>query len=261
MTSLAETQRLFASVIDGTADAAQTARMHGLLTTGRGPGPRQRLAVYRSSSRRAREQALEAIYPVCRQVLGQRCFAGLVADYLGIDPASTADLNLYGGNLPAYFETEIRDRETLAGLPYLADLARLEWHWHAVYYAPDDRVYDAAGFAALAADGRAEQARFRLSAALRLLASEFPVHELWQRHQAGGEPSEVAVTDGDYLVIRRFGFRPTIEPIEPDVFGLLSALAEGVTLDALAADALPVERLPELIAAGLIVGFSVDTEA
>ena len=60
MTSLAGIQRLFTAAIDGSADTADTARLHPLLVAGPGLAPAQRVAVYRNSSRRAREKALEA---------------------------------------------------------------------------------------------------------------------------------------------------------------------------------------------------------
>lgn len=55
--------------------------------------------------------------------------------------------------------------------------------------APVWDSYDMARFSALAAGGLAEQARFWLSAALRLLASDYPIREIWSRHQQGGDTS------------------------------------------------------------------------
>ena len=259
MTSLAAIQRLFAAAIDGSADSTDTARLHLLLTTGPGIAPAQRVAVYRDSSRRAREKALEAIFPVSMQVLGPRCFAGLAAEYVSAFPATAGDLNVYGADFPAHLQAQAH--EATAGLPYLADLARLEWHWHAVYYAPNDPAFDTVRFSALAADGGAAQAGFRLSAALRLLASDYPIREIWQRHREGGETSAVAMGDGDRLVVRRVGFRPRVEAVEPGIFRLLSALFQGAALGTLAADGLPVEQLPRLIAAGWVVDFTVNEAA
>lgn len=262
MSVLVEVQRLLVAAIDQSANATETARLHTLVASdAEGLGAARRLSVYRDSSRRARERALESIYPVCRQVLGHRCFATLAADYIAECPSNFGDLNLYGGALPRHLETKTRDHADLWQIPYLADLARLEWHWHAAYYAPDDPLFDLARFSALAADGHAEQARFRLSTALRLLASDYPIGEIWRRHREAGDTSKVAMGEGDRLVIRRVDFRPRIEVTEPETFDLATALSEGKTLGALADDRQAVEKIPGLIAAGWIVDFFVDVAA
>lgn len=256
MTPLAHFQRLFASAIDDDADAGATARLHALIAAGAKLAPGQRVAVYRDSSRRARERALEAIYPVCRQVLGPQCFAGLAASYVDAYPSKAGDLNVYGAGFAMHLQAQARAHDRLAEISYLPDLARLEWHWHAVYYAPNDPSFDAAGFSALAAEGRAERARFRLSGALRLLASNFPVRDIWQRHRDGNDTSAVAMGDGDRLAIRRIGFRPNVEAVETDTFRLLSALSQGTDLGTIAADGLAVEQIPRLIEERWIAGFT-----
>lgn len=262
MSVLVEAQRLLAAAIDQGANAAETARLHSLIASQTGRfGAGRRLSVYRDSSRRAREQALVAIYPVCRQVLGHRCFATLAAAYVAEYPSRSEDLNLYGDAFARHLERKTRDHAALAQAPYLGDLAFLEWHWHAAYYAPDDPVFDMVRFSALAAEGRAEQARFRLSAALRLLASDYPISEIWRRHREGGDTSAVAMGGGDRLAIRRADFRPRIDSIAPETFEVLTALSKGNTLSNLADEGHAVEKIPELIAAGWIVAFSVPDDA
>lgn len=260
MTDLSRVQRLFTSAIDNVTDPVETARLHHLLATGAGLGPDRRVAVYRDCSRRARQRALEAIYPVCRQVLGDRYFVGLTASYITAYPSKSGDLNVYGADFPEHMQAQCRTREASGGLPYIVDLARLEWHWHAVYYAPNDPAFDSAGFAAIAAAGRVEQTRFRLSAALRLLASDYPIGEVWRRHREGSDTSAVAMGNGDRLVILRIGFRPVVESAQPDIFELLSAISCGETLSALAANGLAVEQIPRLIETRWIVGFGVTDE-
>jgi hypothetical protein len=257
MTALCEAQRLLAAAIDRVAEPREIARLQGLVAPGAGGvSAAARVAVYRDSSRRARERALEAIYPVCRQVLGQRCFAGMAADYVGAHPSSSGDLNAYGAAFPPHLAARVRTEAALAEVPYLADLARLEWHWHAAYYAADDPAFDAERFTLLAARGAAGGVRLRLSAALRLLASDYPVEEIWRRHRKGGAPAVVAMGGGDRLVIHRVGFRPDVEAVEGELFDLLRAVSSGESLAAIADAGLAVERVPGLVAAGWVVGWS-----
>jgi hypothetical protein len=247
-------------VIDGTASAGDNARLHSLISPGAGIGATQRVEIYRDSSRRAREKALEAIYPVCRQVVGHRCFAGLAADFMNARPSRSGDLNVYGGDFPQHLQTHVDLRGSFAGLPYLSDLARLEWHWHAVYYAPDDPAFDVPGFTALTVAGHAEDAWFHLSAALRLFASDYPVREIWRRHRETRDTASVPVGAREYSVIHRDQFRPEIDAVEPRTFRLLDAVSKGRSLAELAADELPVEQIPHLIASGWVTDFSTSGE-
>jgi hypothetical protein len=257
VTALVELQRLFAACLDDAADAGQVARFHGLLAAGEGLEPAERVAVYRGSSREARLSTLDVVFPVCFSILGQRCFRGLAAAYLDQTPSASGDLNLYGAAFPGFLDRSLRDVEALVGLDYLPDLARLEWSWHAVYYAPEDSPFDMEGFARESAGQGAEGIRFRLGADLRLLSSGFPVHEIWRRHREGENTDSVPMGSGDLLVIRRVGFAPSVEEIESDLFALLDAIEEGSPLGALVAAGLDLEPLPGLIAAGWIASFDV----
>ena len=255
MTSLLALQRMFAACLDGSADSGLKARFHDLVAVGEGLSPQDRVTVYRGSSRQARLRTLELVFPVCLAILGQRCFRGLSSVYLDQTPSRSGDLNLYGDVFPGFLARRIRTSEELARLPYLGDLARLEWHWHAVYYAPEDPSFDMEGFAQASSGAGAEAIRFRLSAGLRLLASDYPVHEIWRRHREGGDTDRIAVGEGDRLVIRRNGVSASVEAVREPLFALLSAIAGGNPLGVLATDKLDLDPLPGLIAAGWIVGF------
>jgi len=275
--SLAETQGRLAAAID---DPAAAERLAPWISTGP-VDPTQgslsaleRLAIYRDSSRRARERTLEAIYPVCRQILGPRCFARLAADYIDAFASRQGNLNRYGAAFAYHLAAVQSHQPALATLAYLPDLARLEWHWHAIYYAPDAPPLDAAALAQLARPEQATRVRLRLSSALRRLASAYPIAEIWRCHREGADTARIAAGDGDRLVIHRRDGRPQVTPVTPVVFKLLAALARpsaqaptlgsnlvttlgpslGPTLGELAAAGYDLTPLPDVIAAGWISG-------
>lgn len=256
MSPLKAAQRALAEALEAPGPSAAWTQMAALIATGPGLAPERRIRVYRDSSRHARLTALEAIYPVCREVLGTRCFAALAGVYVDAFPSTGSDLNRYGESFPRHLDAARQCEPRLFGLPYLEDLARLEWHWHAVYYAADDPPFDAPGFAALAADGAAAQAHLYLSAALRLLASKYPVREIWQRHREGGDTAEVTAGDGEHLVIFRDGFSPRVEAVPRAIWALLRAISQGASLTDLAEAGLALEKVPSLIQRRWIIGFS-----
>jgi hypothetical protein len=266
---LAETQQRLAAAID---DPAAAARLTPCISAGpagsqeRSLSARERLTIYRESSRRARERTLEAIYAVCRQILGPRCFARLAADYIDAFASRQGNLNRYGAAFAYHLARVQSHQPALATLAYLPDLARLEWHWHAIYYAADEPPLDAAALAQLARPEQAARVRLRLSSALRRLASAYPIAAIWLRHREGAGIAHIAAGDGDRLVIHRRDGRPQVTPVTPAVFGLLAALGRpstqaatlrstwSPTLGALAAAGYDLTPLPDCIAAGWISG-------
>ncbi|MGR5270135.1 hypothetical protein ACPV5R_20660, partial [Vibrio astriarenae] len=80
---------------------------------------------------------------------GDDCFDAIVRDTLAVQGSTSANLHRYGDALP-----EVIAQSPLAGsVPYLADVARLEWHVHWAHYAPDaqPQALDAAALGTLLA--------------------------------------------------------------------------------------------------------------
>lgn len=248
---LAEIQSLFAASLDAPHPPPAEARFTALLERGGGRSAARRVGVYRDGSGAARMNALEAIYPVCRAVVGERCFRALARDHVYAVPSRRSDLNHYGEQFPERLAHALALPD-FVGLEYLPDLARLEWHWHGLYYAPDDPVFDAQAFARDAARD-ADTIRFRVSASLRLLASPWPVADLWKKHRAQDVSGPLEIGEGDRLALWRQGLDCRLEPVDADLFALLQAMAQGRCLGAMGASGLCVERLGEALAQGWIV--------
>jgi len=62
--------------------------------------------------------------------------------------------------------------------------------------------------------------------------------------------------EGDRLVFRREDSVPVVQAVESNLFALLGAIANGLSLEHPVAGRLDLEPLPSLIAAGWIGGFT-----
>ena len=62
----------------------------------------ERLAIYRGSVRGGLLQALENIYPVLKQLLGDHAFEGLSRRYIEQHRSSSANIADYGDNFPEF---------------------------------------------------------------------------------------------------------------------------------------------------------------
>jgi hypothetical protein len=210
----------------------------------------QRLAIYRANGVASATKALTAAYPVLLQVVGEEFFNGLARAYLRERPSTCGNLDDYGGEF-ADFLAEFPHTQTL---PYLPDLARLEWLVHRAYGAADARTWDPADLMAIAPERQGE-IRFEWAAGTAMTISPYPVAHIWSIHQPE-HAGDFAVdwTVAERALVARAGWRVTVTTLGPgDAAFYTSALAGG-TLDDAAAAALnadPEFDLGALLAAAI----------
>lgn len=188
------------------------------------------LAVYRNAVRANYRNALRASYPVVCALTGAPFFHAAVDAFVAAHPSQCGDLNVYGGT----FGDFLAAYPHAASLPYLPDVARLEWAQDEAARAADAGSAPPSVLAALAAvpaEGLAA-CRLRVDPSSRLLRSDFPVLRIWQVHQPdfAGDPQVDLDTGPDVLLVRRHGGEAGTERVPAGEFAWLSALAAGADL-------------------------------
>ncbi len=173
MLPLKKLQQLFA---DGLYEKA-----NGILRYIRGTPtmpPEQHFAVYKSSTMGALQKGLKEIYPVCFRLVGEEFFISMVNDYIALTPSMSPDLGDFGKTLPEF----IAEFSPALTIPYLPDIARLEWAWHRLQHAEKSGVLDFDKLA-LFYETRGENILFTLPTDCTLLFSHFPAHHIWEMNQ------------------------------------------------------------------------------
>jgi hypothetical protein len=209
--------------------------------------------IYRNNARGSRIKALQEVYPVIEQILGEQCFYQIAHDYVLEHPSNNSDLNVYGEVFSDFIMGLVQHNYAFYELPYLYDLARLEWSFNAAYYADDDTNH--------LVDLNKDASLITLTAshALGLLQSEYPVYEIWRAHTSNNEITEIAaLTETEYLVVCRNGFRPEISRVDAEDWQLLTEIMKTTNMCALAefSDYSDIEldkRLPALIQRGWVM--------
>jgi hypothetical protein len=217
------------------------------------------LLIYRRAIIGTLVRTLGAIHPVCKRLVGDEFFDAMGRIYARQTPSESPDLGDYGES----FSTFIADFEPAADLPYLADVARLEWCWHRAFHAPDEEGLDIAALGNVA-ETDTDRIVFRLPVSAHLLASDYPVQHIWQVNQDEwtGDQS-VDLNEGDArLIVWRQDHDMRIDEPNPAEWRLLNAIAAGKTLGEISAaegldDLDPV--LPRCVQNGWIAGFEVRT--
>jgi hypothetical protein len=254
MPSLSDLQRSFvAATVFG--DRSAVARL-GIAADGLDAGTR--IAIYRNNVFSNYRKALAATFPVVQALVGRAFFGAAVEAFVRAHPSTRGDVNRYGGDLPRFLAGYLPARD----LPYLADVARLEWAIDQAGIAADADPLDLDALAAVP-QGKLPELRFRLHPSVRLLRSAYPILSIWQANQPGHEDERVDLgAGGGALLIARGAAGVGVQRLTPATHAFLRTLAADLVLEqalerALAADAAfdLREALGSHVAAGTIVGF------
>lgn len=214
-----------------------------------GVDPAQRYAIYRNNVVASLIQALADTFPVCRELVGPDFFHAMARAYVTRRLPRSPVLARYGGSFAAF----VAAHAPAANVPYLADMARLEYLRVRAYCAADAVALDAAAAGArIAALNEPATARLRLHPAARALASPYAIHALWAAHQgaldiAGVDPYAAQGA----LVLRDPADAVLAIPLTASAAAFVRALRAGLPLGAAhsqAADpALALDRLLALL--------------
>jgi len=222
-----------------------------------------RLAIYRTNVVAAAAKALAAAYPVIRQVLGGARFDATAGAYQRRAPSCSGDLHEFGSTFAEF----LADDDGARSLPYLPDLARLEWAAHRAYGAADADAIDAAALARLPVERR-PAIRFHWAAGTALIPSAFPIVRIWKIHEADfdGEFS-VDWSTGEVALVAREGLRVAVQALSAGEAAFVAAGLGGASFAAAAEHALAdqpgfdLERLlKHLMGTRIICGFDDDKE-
>jgi hypothetical protein len=260
MPTLPELQDEFAGAVFADELAPQFAR---LLRDSDLAGEK-RLAVYRNNVLHNLTEALRDLYPVVLRLTGEDWFRQAAHAYIYGHASRSGDLNDYGGEFADYLDGL---QVVTEDLPYLPDVARLEWLVHEVFHAADAGPLDMKRLAAVPATAYG-QLRFDLHPACRLMQSDYPLVRIWQANQPGYTGEEwVNLEEGGapLLVFRLADYTIGVKALDPATFGFLVALGERQSLSAIA-DALPQGAdigsiLQDLVARGIVTDFSAGDSA
>jgi hypothetical protein len=192
---LAELQRAFADHLVG-ADRADLVA----LVTGDAIPAAARLSVYRHHVRHSLAAALATSFPTVQTLVGEDFFRQLARAFVAQSLPAQPVLAEYGAGLADF----IAGYEPARDLPYLADIARLDWALNASYHAPFVDGLDVAALSAIKAD-RLPGMSLSLAPGTAVVTSPYPLGLIWRASQPGAETTTVDLNSGDarLLVMRR----------------------------------------------------------
>lgn len=189
--------------------------------------PTVRLDVYRNNVVASLVAALGETFPVVRELVGTAFFDAMAACFVRRHPPRSPVLAHYGGGFAAF----VADFEPAAALPYLPDVARLEFARVQAHHAADAPVLDEEAVAAALADPDALPGRrWALQPSLALLRSRHAVVSIWAAHQGVIDLADVDVARPETALVVRRDADVLVIGIDAGTAAFVEALQRELTL-------------------------------
>lgn len=188
-----------------------------------GISPAVRLGFYRTNVLENYRKALSVTYPAVQKLIGAGLFGALAEDYTRRYPSRSGDVGAHG----AHFAEFISRHPVARQLPYLADVARLEWCLEESFNEAEPVLLSMQRLAGVPPE-RCGELRFMLAPSSRLVSSRYPIDRIWeicQPDHAGDE--RIELHGGVDLLVRREGFAVTTERLSAAELAMLTALSSG----------------------------------
>lgn len=214
-----------ALIAPGNADRDDAGRRH--------IDPGDRLSIHRNNVMGSLIELLADTFEAVARQCGARNFEAAASAYIRQRPPARAQLSQYGGDFADFLDSFAPARRDL---PFLPDLARLEWALNEAYFAAEANPL-APDILAEAPPERLGDLRLRLHPATRIVASPHRIYWLWRR-----APTEAAAplsrdeidnasdVPGEHVLVVRPEAVVDAVPIGPGDHAFVTAIAAGEPL-------------------------------
>lgn len=198
------------------------------------PFNEQRFSIYRQSVHGHLLKCLHDLYPVCLKLVGEVCFNALADFYILDQQFLRYDVNLYGDQFADFLQTT----PIIKQLPYLPDVAQLEWYEYLSSNAENNRKLSLAQWQNYLQQDNIESIILAPPKSGFLIQSLFPIHKIWQINQENYQAdTKVDLQEGAvYLLLWRDALTIKLDPLTSDEWQILNAFQQRKPLGALLCD-------------------------
>jgi hypothetical protein len=202
-----------------------------------GVAPAGRFAIYRNNVFAGISAVVAARYPVVRRLLGDECFRACSLRFASETPPNSPILGEYGGSFVIF----LGNLPELAALPYLADVARMEWACHEALHGADATVLTPEALEGIEPD-RVADLVFRAHPTVRVLRSAYPVHSIWRTNMFDAQTRPIAAdATGEAVLISRVNDEVSVVSLTSSSVLFADALFGGAALGDAAVAAMEVD--------------------
>lgn len=228
MPSLADLQREFTAALRDPR-APPPAQVRG---PGGTPGAR-RFDVHRNNMTVSLVEALEDSYPAVCRLVGEEYFSAVAREFVREHPPRSPVMLHYGSG----FGDFLRAFPSAAGVPYLGDVARLEWARVAALHAADAEPVPLSALGGIAEQDLVRLV-LRLHPSLTLVGSRWPVASLWRACCETEDGEEVCMEEPQQVAVLRPVWQVNMHTLPAGYAAFARRLQEGLRLGQAARDSM-----------------------
>ncbi len=185
----------------------------------------RRFAVYRNNVAVGLIRALEARFPAVLDLVGGEFFRAMARDFALANPPASPVLIEFGDRFPDF----IASFPPAAGLPYLADVARIEAARTRAYHAADIPRLGADAFESVSAE-QLSSLRLTIHPAVTIVRSPYPALTIFAMSSGVVQPAPIENWQSEDTLIDRPCYDATVRPLAPGSAGFLQSLQNGAPL-------------------------------
>ncbi len=186
----------------------------------------ERLDAYSNGYVARVHESLSEVYQAVKHLAGDQAFEALAHHYAAAYSSHNYNLNYAGEHLPEFLKTVALSEN----LPFLPDLARLEWQVAQAFHAFQGEPFDASVLSAFAPEGF-EKLHIHFQPSVSIVASEWPVLDLWKARKTLLKEINIDLVDRPQnVLVFRNGLEVFCEAVDLAQSRLLGGLLSGRTL-------------------------------
>ena len=190
----------------------------------------QAIEIYHRSYFATLTEELTKTYPAIRWVLGEKLFNEICHKFIDSQPSITYNLLFYGKEFPDF----LRSNSSTQKIPFLHDLAQLEWIYKETYHmAPANPMEQDL----LLEQTHASDFKVQFIESLKILSSPYAIYELWCRQDE--PPYSFELIDWlrhENLLIYKHKKQVRVIQIQAIEAAILKSLENGISLATALAD-------------------------
>jgi hypothetical protein len=189
-------------------------------------GAARRFSIYHDNAFISLGKTLAVHFPVIERLVGEAFFRYAAHEYIRAHPPRVPQLLAYGDGFAEF----IGAFEPARSVPYLGDVARLEWARNEALFAADAPPINADALRAYPAD-RYGDLKFELHPTVRWVGSPWPIQTIWQANQEETVPRVDVHAGGETALVLRPGHKVINVAITAGDAAMMEALKAGRTLE------------------------------
>jgi len=189
--------------------------------------PKKRFGVYRNNVTLSLIRVLASTYPVVEEIVGEDFFAALAKEFAMSHLPQSPVMITYGEEFPDF----LKSFPPIEHLPYLSEIAQLEWHRNSAYHGADGSPLPIEVLSEVSEE-QLPTLTFELLPTLELINSTFPIVTIWNAHQQDNPDSYlegIDMEEGEAALILRPDLDVFVNKVSSGTYEFVKSLKEGKT--------------------------------